>query len=187
MGIARHLLNRSSSAVARAAAIGCLVIAAAMQAQASPLTLDIVAPDKHGVAGITYTFAGTITNHTGSSLTESDLFLDFNGYDPLIVSLAQLLGGSPFVLADGATSGLLNLFDFSVDASAVAGTTYFADVGISDAFGDVSDDTVRVSVQVPEPSSLPLVALALAGALAPLHRRHLAMAAAQPQIREVSP
>lgn len=164
-------MNFRRHTVWRAAVLGCAVCVCS-QAQASPLTLNVVEPDKRGPAGATYLFEGTITNNTSATLTESDLFLDFNGYDFSVVSLSQLLGDTGFVLNDGATSAVLNLFDFTVDPGAIGGTTYVADVGISDALGNASDAVVPVSVTIPEPASAPLVALSLLCIGVAMRRKH---------------
>ena len=150
------------------------VFAVAPWAQASPLTLNVIDPDKFGPAGKTYLFEGTVTNNTGAALQASDLFLDFNGYVLGVVSLSQLLGLPDFALADGATSAVVSLFEFTLAPTAFTRTRYVADVGISDLSGNISHGVFTVSVTVPEPGSASLVALSLLGAGLALRRRNVA-------------
>jgi len=66
-------------------------------ARAEPIKLQLAAPPI-AQPGDVVTFEGTITNTTGVTLTASDLFLNFSGYDPSVFAFTQLLGVSDFVL-----------------------------------------------------------------------------------------
>jgi hypothetical protein len=118
-------------------------------------------------AGGTVTFMGAITNDTGAALSATDLFLNFNGFDPTnLPALSQLLGSPDFSLPDSTTSAVVDLFLVQVAPTAAAGP-YPIDVSVEDVNNNLSNDvtvTVNVtgSVIVPETSS---VVLAVAGLL----------------------
>ncbi len=158
------VVARSRSALTRAAAALALAGVAAF-ATAGPLTLDIPVPDRFGPAGSTQTFSGMIANDTGVDVQASDLFVDFAGFDPVSVSLVQLLGLPDFTIAAGTTSALVPLFQFTLAAATPPGV-YFADVTLEDSANNFSDPvTVSVST-VPEPATWALLGAALlAGAL----------------------
>ena len=118
-------------------------------------------------AGGTATFMGAITNDTGAALSATDLFLNFNGFDPVnLPGLTQLLGSPDFSLPDSTTSAVVDLFSVQVSPTATAGP-YPIDVSVEDVNNNLSNDvTVSVnvtgSVIVPETSSF---VLAVAGLL----------------------
>ncbi len=137
--------------------------------QAAPVDLTVANPDRIATAGSVVTFAGRITNNTGMTLASIDLFLDFAGFDPLNATLDQLLGLTLFSIADGSTSPLVDLFAFTLSATAMPGL-YPANVFLQ-TNEDVSDG-VRVTVRViPEPDWLVLAALALSAMLLVRRRR----------------
>jgi hypothetical protein len=151
------------AAFPRAGAFVALLLglfALASPARAVPLlTLTIDQPSvEFAYAGSTVSFTGTVTNNTGIDLhVTSDLFLNFNSYDPSALSFTQELGNVDFLLPNGATSPDIELFIALVDPSATpAGSPYLADVTVSDTHGDVSD-AVTISIAVPEPGSLSLL------------------------------
>jgi len=149
-------------------AVSVPVIALALSA--APIDLSILNPDRIGAPGGTFTFSGTITNNTGDTLNATDLFLNFSGFDPVDVTLNQLLGASSFTIVDGSTSPVLDLFTFALAPTAGAGT-YPADVVLQTASLD-SSDPQRVSIAiVPEAPSLALTAVAIGLLLAGLWRK----------------
>jgi len=160
-------MNNAKGFVAflRAGAFVALGLSAlASPARAVPLlTLTIDQPVQFASAGSTVTFTGTVTNNTGIGLdAASDLFLNFNSYNPSALSFTQVLGNPDFLLPNGATSPDVQLFSALVDPSATsAGSPYLADVTASDTNGFVSDP-VAISITVPEPGSLSLLLAAFA-------------------------
>src|SRR5438046_2274691 len=83
------------------------------------LTIDPLALS--GAPGDTLIFRGRITNLTGVTLTATDLFLDFSGFDPDSASPSQLLGTPDFVLPDHTFSAIVDLFSVLLAPTAVAG------------------------------------------------------------------
>jgi hypothetical protein len=142
--------------------LGIAVIAACLISLAMPLsaqaglTLSIDHPNQTAAPGSDVDFYGTITNNTGFYLDAlTQLFTNFDNYNPSVLSFNQDLGSPDFLLAPGATSADVLLFDVLVSPSAASGS-YLADVTIQDVFGDLSND-VTISVTVPEPGSLPVL------------------------------
>jgi hypothetical protein len=131
-----------------------------MVCSAAPWTLSIQDPDRIGAPGATLDFWGTITNASGVDFNASDLFLNFAGFDPSVVTLTQVLGAPDLSIPAGTTSGPIDLFQFTLDAAAPGPATYFSDVTLEDPNNNVSD-VVTVSVRVPEPSTWTMVAAAL--------------------------
>jgi hypothetical protein len=108
------------------AAIASLIglLALRSPAASAPIGLSIDQPDRTVPAGSTAVFTGTITNNTGVGLDAAvDLFLNFNSFDPAVLSFIQVLGVPDFFLPNGSTSPDVTLFDALVDPSAtVAGS-----------------------------------------------------------------
>ena len=137
-------------------------------AHAAPITLTIDTPDRIVNLGSTTIFTGTITNHTGAALAASDLFLDFSGYDPAILSFVQLLGSPDFMLLDNGSSGTVDLFSVAFDPAAALNVQYFGDVQVQTGdFAPVLSNLVTVSVEaLPEPGGIALMGMALLALLA---------------------
>jgi len=136
---------------------------------AAPIDFSILTPNQIGFPGDVITFTGTIANNSGVDLDSTDLFLNFSGFDPVNVTLDQLLGLTPFTIPNGTTSPVEDLFTFTLGSSAGPGT-YPADVVLQDAVGDISPtQTVTVTI-VPEPGSLSLMAGGLSALIAGLFR-----------------
>ena len=137
---------------------------------AAPIDLSILNPNQIGFAGDVVTFQGTITNNSGFDLASTDFALNFFGYDPVNVTLNQLLGDTIFTVPNGTTSPTEDLFTFALATTAGPGT-YPTQVVLQDSVGDVSDTyTVTVTI-VPEPGSLALMATGAIGALPWIRRR----------------
>jgi hypothetical protein len=155
-GLNGRILRCAASLLRSAVLLFSLLFAAAV-ANAQQLTLTIPDADQLGLAGSVFTFTGTITNNTGTALQTSDLFLDFGGFDPGFLTPHQLLGSLDLTIADGSTSGSLQLFDLALAPGAAPGSTFSSDVMVQDAIGNLSDPvTVTVAV-VPEPGTLTLL------------------------------
>jgi hypothetical protein len=138
-------------------------------AQAS-LLFDVIDPDRVVQAPATETFVGSITNGTGDPLFTTDIFVNFSGYDPFLVTVEQLLGDPDIPLPDGSTTSGLALFRISLDASALPDTTYFVDVQLEDVSSNLSD-ILTVSLRnsaaaAPEPNALTLLIAALVSLVA---------------------
>jgi hypothetical protein len=147
----------ASARLLRRAGLSFSLLAAVALANAQPLTLTIPDADQLGLAGSLFTFTGTVTNNTGAALQTSDLFLDFGGFDPNFLTPHQLLGSFEATIADGSTSGTLQLFELALAPGAAPGATFSSDVMVQDALANLSDPvTVTVAV-VPEPDTLTLL------------------------------
>src|SRR6516164_7423827 len=105
--------------------IGMLAIVLAIATSglsAAPIDFSILSPNQIGFPGDVITFTGTITNNSGVDLDSTDLFLNFSGFDPVNVTLDQLLGLTPFTIPNGTTSQVVDLFSVTSPASASPGT-----------------------------------------------------------------
>ena len=151
-----------------------VALALACAASAEPLTLTIINPDRAALPGSTETYLGTITNDTGQTLQTADLFLDFAGYDPVYVTLTQLLGIPDTSIPDGGTSPVISLFDFTLDPATLPGT-YAADVIVQSLANDTSNKVTARETVSPEPGSLLLFGLGLAAVLTGMLRRRKAL------------
>jgi len=137
-------------------------------ATASAISLQLGSDSLSTQPGGTVTFQGTVTNDSGQDLTASDFFFNFGGYDPAAIDPIQELGTvSDFLIPNGATSPLVTLFDVTV-VSSKPGTLQFPfSVQLEDINSDLSatENAVVVSASVaatvPEPATMPLVAVAL--------------------------
>jgi hypothetical protein len=170
------------------------ILLVSLPLRAESIDLSVVNPNRIGSPGDVFTFTGSITNDTGDPLSSTDLFLNFSSFDPALVSLNQLLGLTSFVIPDGSTSAVVNLFTFTLSSAALPGT-YPSQVVVQTLVGDLSTpQSVSVTV-VPEPGSFALVALAgIAAALAGMRRRYrhllpivlISVAASQPGVAQVN-
>jgi hypothetical protein len=145
---------------------GVLVLSLALATSslsAHAMTLSIMDANRAVVPGSSTLFSGAITNDTGVDLTASALFLDFSGFDPLVVTITPLLGDVDFPVPTGATTPVVDLFRATLGLNAIPATTYFADVVLQDASGNFSGVETVSLTQAPEPAS---VFLALAGIVA---------------------
>jgi hypothetical protein len=158
----------------RSGAVAALLLVAALYAlpAAANLTLTVVDPDRTGPPDTTYVFAGTITNGFATPRNASDLFFDFSGFDPAVLSPAQLFGLVDFVIPAGGTTALMDLFEVHVGAAAF-GATYFADVTVQDVFGHFSPPLTISITLLPEPSTAWLVLVAFAALAGAMRSRRL--------------
>jgi hypothetical protein len=104
------------------------------------------------------------------------MFLNFSGYDPLVLTnFTQLLGDPDFVLPNNRISPTINLFSLVIAPTAPLGS-YSFDVNLQDINNNSSSTvtaTVQVGSAVPEPSSAVLAATGFACAsLLALAKRH---------------
>ena len=134
----RTLLPSGVDSLLRRATVTVSLLAFAALANAQ-LILSIPDADQSGLAGTVFTFAGTITNNTGTTLHTSDLFLDFAGFDPAFLTPHQLLGSFDSTIADGSTSASLQLFDLALASGAMPGPLFSSDVTVQMRIGDLSD------------------------------------------------
>jgi hypothetical protein len=148
---------------------------ATLPSHAASIDLSIINPDRFGSPGAVVTFTGTVINNTGDPLNSTDLFLNFSAFDPVRVTLDQLLGLTSFVIPNGSTSPIVNLFTFTLSNTAGPGT-YPAQVALQTIVGDMSPPhSVSVTV-VPEPGSFAFVILAgLTALLVSIRRRSRAV------------
>jgi hypothetical protein len=163
---------RVSRFVKQALAFAIGVNAASFGLHAAAIDLSIINPNRIDSPGSSNLFQGMITNNTGVSLNSTDLFLNFAGFDPLRVTLTQILGSTNFTLPDGVTSPLVDLFRFDLSSSASVPATFPAQVVLEAVTNDIAPtQTVSVSTAVPEPSSLGLAFLGAIALLACTLRR----------------
>jgi len=133
------------------------IYAANFELHAAAIDVSIVNPIRFDLPGSSNLFQGTITNNTEVALDSTDLFLNFSGFDPLRVTLTQLLGTTSFAIPIGGTSPVVDLFRFDLSASAPVPATFPAQVVLEAVTNDIADvRTVSVSTGVPEPGSLAL-------------------------------
>jgi hypothetical protein len=99
-----------SRSIKHTLALALTVYAANFPLHAAAIDLSIVNPNRIGAPGSSNLFQGMITNNTAIALNSTDLFLNFSGFDPLRVTLTQILGSTNFTIPIGATSPLVDLF-----------------------------------------------------------------------------
>jgi hypothetical protein len=145
------------------AVFATLLFVMARSASASPITLTLVPLTESGDPGNALTFDGRITNTTGAALHASDLFLNFDAFDPAILTnINQLLGDTDFLLPNNTISPVVPLFDLVLGAGTGPGV-YSISVSLIDINNDLSNavmGTVTVGAavpSVPEPSTILLL------------------------------
>ena len=138
----------------------------ATTAKAEPITLLVNPSSLSGSPGTTLIFTGQITNQTGAPLNASDLFFNFNGFDPAVLTITQLVGDPEFTLPNNTISPVVSLFTVTIVANASPGT-YAFEAFLQDINNTFSNSvTVQVvvdSAAVPEPSTLLLLTTGLTG------------------------
>jgi len=154
---------------------GALV--APQAASAEPLTLAISSASLVASPGSTVTFTGTIRNDTGVALNALDLFANFFNFNPVILTPTQLLGTPNFVIPNGTTSPVVNLFSVALASSATAGSSYSLNVFFQDIDTNESNIlTVSVTVAgatpVPEPATFLLLSSGIVGAMVARKKRY---------------
>jgi len=124
--------------------------------------VTIIDPNRFGPPGVVEDFQGTITNDTNYTLQSTDLFFNFSAYDPVQVSLNQILGSTNFSIAPGATSNIVDLFTFALASTAAAPAFYSSDVVLEDVNNDLSAvQSVTVGTGTPEPGYMGLMGAGL--------------------------
>jgi hypothetical protein len=147
-------------------------------AHASTLSLNLLQPNITAPAGSTQIFKGTITNNTGAALdAATDIFLNFENFDPTALTPIQLLGTPDFTIPEGTTSALVDLFSLVVDGALPQGEISSIDVVLEDGNGDLSSPATEMvttgsgGVTTPEPATGLVTMLVLMALL--LGRRRL--------------
>src|SRR5712692_4904984 len=126
------------------------------------LTFEVFDPDRLNLPGSVYMFDGQITNNTGTPLRATDLFLNFFGFDPTVITANQLLGFPDFAIPDGGTSPVVPLFTLDFGSSADPTQVYLANVFLQDFTVSFFSPPVTVTIgPVPEPRGLWLHGLML--------------------------
>lgn len=142
-------------------AVFCLAVVAWPWADAlAQISFTVVDPDRISAAGRTDTFLGTITNNTDDALSSQELFFNFSGFDPVHLSVSQLLGNVDFTIDKGQTSAVVALFRTDLSPTAKPGL-YSMDMLLQDQDNDLSDPlsvTLRI---VPEPAAYALLSIGL--------------------------
>lgn len=145
----------------------CLItVVLATTAKAEPITLLVNPSSLSGSPGTTVIFTGQITNQTGAPLSGSDLFFNFNGFDPSVLTITQVVGDPEFVLPNNTISPVITLFTVTLGANASPGT-YAFEAFLQD-INNIFSNAVNVQVSVdaaaiPEPSTLFLLTTGLTG------------------------
>ena len=165
VSVGLQLAKRSVKILTLFAIFG-FVLLAPKSISADPITLAPSSASLNTTAGGTVIFTGQITNQTGVPLSALDLFLNFSGFDPAVITIEQLLGDPDFLLPNNTFSQVVNLYSVTVAANAPPGT-YTFDVFIQDV-NDNFSNIVTVSVvvspnAVPEPTTLLLLITGLVG------------------------
>jgi hypothetical protein len=107
-------------------------------AEAQTIILQVEKPVRKVHRPGTVLYRGTITNNSGNDLHTSGLFLNFSGFDPLRVKLAQVSRTSDLTIPDGTTSPILDLFTLTL-AKHAHRDCYRTDVILQDEVGTLSE------------------------------------------------
>jgi len=147
------------------------VLALAIPAHASTITISLVDPNQLGSVGETLQFFGIITNNTDETvnLDSDDLILNAPG-----ITLIDDFANTPFFLTPdgtaGSSSGVIELFDVTLSAGFTGLNLGTYDITF-DTGGAPSDVSTTFSVApTPEPASIFLLLSSLPAAF-PLVRR----------------
>lgn len=146
-------------------------------AYAEPITLLTSPNSLAGDPGSEVTFSGTITNTTGFDLRATELFFNFSGFDSARITPTQILGDPDFLIPNGQTSPIVNLFSVAIASPAESGTAYPINSFLQDVYGNLSNTvttTVIAGDPVPEPTSILLLCTGLASAIAIRQKRRSA-------------
>src|SRR5581483_10393682 len=177
-GLAAILVQLRRRGMVRLLTALAVAISAAPTAFGALLSMQIVDPFQINTPGTTYTFSGTITNMTGADLESTDLFLNFDGYDPVNINPNQVLGATDFNIPNGATSSVIDLFTLDLSPAADPAATYYTDVTVEDfTTNNISDVQTAVIAPVPEPAGWTLLVCACTALAIRSRFRALAMVA----------
>ena len=154
------------------------VLALAIPAHASTITISLVDPNQTGTVGQTLQFFGVITNNTSSTvnLDSDDLILNAPG-----ITLVDDFGNTPFSLSPdgqaGSSSGIIELFDVTLSAGFTGVNLGTYDIvgdtgGAQSVIGATTFSVAPSSVAAtPEPASFFLLLTSLPAAILPLRNR----------------
>jgi hypothetical protein len=146
------------------ALVGFLTLSAT--SHATPISFSLENPSREAFAGDIVVFQGVITNLSNSTLTASDFFFSFSGFDADFLMPDQLLGLTNFVLPPFTFSAITDLFSVSITPDALPGP-YPIEVLLINVNDEISDlvaaaITVRgIPTSVPEPGSFVLFFIGL--------------------------
>jgi hypothetical protein len=143
-----------------------MAVVAFQPAKADSISFQLQNLVQTAVSGGDAIFEETVTNQSGTDLDASNFFFNFSAFDFVSVNPVQGLGVADFTIANGTTSGVVDLFEVFVGI-APPGSDFPIDVQLEDALTDLSAvQTVTVSVpgtpSVPEPHTLPVMLFLIA-------------------------
>lgn len=148
------LTDRFSKACRVVALVSGLAFSCAGAHAAALLTLAPTDLAATGTAGQTIAFRGAITNRTTVDLSSTDLILNIDDFDPLLLEPTALLGITPFVVSSYSMVDGVALFSVTLAVDAMTGLQTFR-VMLQDIYGNFSDPVAMTIdiVAVPEPSA----------------------------------